>query len=116
MSQPLKTYLRPKRRRWGFTQRELAFLIGAKSSTVVSRIEAAKRAPSLAAVVACAIIFEAAPLDLFPGVTAEIQKSVYERVTILYEELQGNSSKTNRMKLDFLETLLVQLSDSASRV
>jgi hypothetical protein len=47
---------------------------------------------------------------------AEIRKSVYERVMILYEELQGNSSKTNRMKLDFLETLLVQLSDSASRV
>ena len=42
MAERLKTYLRPLRRRWGLTQRELAFLIGIKNGTVISRIEGFK--------------------------------------------------------------------------
>ena len=109
MAQRLKTYLRPFRRRWGLTQRELAFLIGIKNGTVISRIEGLKQAPRLSWAVACAVLFDKRALELFPGLFAEVHEDVLRRATELYEELQGNPSKTTRVKLDFLETVLARL-------
>jgi DNA-binding XRE family transcriptional regulator len=109
MAERLKTYLRPLRRRWGLTQRELAFLIGIKNGTVISRIEGLKKAPRLAWVVACAVLFDTRALELFPGLFSEVYEGVLRRATELYEELQGNPSKTTRVKLDFLETVLTRL-------
>lgn len=101
-----KSYLRPHRRRWGLTQQELAFLIGIKSRTAVSRIEGAKRRPSLNAVFICMMIFDMPALDLFPGLMSELHDAILTRATELYEELQGDPSKATRLKLDFLEHLL----------
>jgi transcriptional regulator with XRE-family HTH domain len=109
MNQRLKSYLRPFRRRHGLTQRELAFLIGAKGGTVVSRIERLKRSPSFAWICACALVFGTRALDLFPGLFLEIRESLRHRANELYEELQGNPSKTTRAKLDFLEEVLARL-------
>jgi transcriptional regulator with XRE-family HTH domain len=106
MDQRLKTYLRTFRRRWGLTQTELAFLIGIKSNTLVSRFEELKRTPSLSASFACEIIFDASPIELFPGLFDDVQEAVYLRANELYEELQGSSSKATRTKLDFLESVL----------
>jgi DNA-binding XRE family transcriptional regulator len=109
MDQRIKTYVRPLRRRWGLTQKELAFLIGAKSGTVVSRIEGVKRTPNLAAALACALVFDVAPVDLFPVLVFQIHGNVRRRVNELYEELQGNPNKLTRKKLDFFEALLARL-------
>ena len=114
MDHRTKTYVRPLRRRWGLTQRELAFLIGAKSGTVVSRIEGVKRTPSLAATFALAIVFGTVPPELFPGFSSQIHDDVIARARELYEELQGNSSKTTRVKLDFLEAVLARLEDKGA--
>jgi Helix-turn-helix len=46
MMHRLKSFLRPFRRRFGFTQRELAFLIGIQSRGAVSRFERAIRKPT----------------------------------------------------------------------
>lgn len=100
------SHLRPHRRRWGLTQRELAYLIGLRSGAVISRLEGLKRTPSLAAAIACAIVFDAELLDLFPTLHLEVQDSVFRRANDLYEELQGNSSPATKYKLDFLEDLL----------
>src|SRR5258708_685121 len=109
MAQRLKTYLRPLRRRWRLTQRELAFLIGIKSGTVISRIEGLNKAPRLPWAVACALLFDTRARELFPGLFSEVDADVFLRATDLYEELQGNPSKTTRAKLDFLETVLARL-------
>src|SRR6266849_5104917 len=109
MDHRIKTYVRPLRRRWGLTQRELAFLIGAKSGTIVSRIEGVRRTPSLSATFALAIVFGAEPPELFPGLFSQIHEDVLRRASELYEELQGNPSKTTRVKLDFLEAVLSRL-------
>jgi transcriptional regulator with XRE-family HTH domain len=108
MDHRIKTYVRPLRRRWGLTQKELAFLIGAKSGTVVSRIEGVKRTPKLAAVLACALVFGVAPAELFPVLISQIHEDVRRRVNELYEELQGNPGKLTRKKLDFLEAVLAR--------
>jgi hypothetical protein len=93
----------------------LAFLIGAKSGTVISRIEGVRRPPTLAAIFACAIIFGKSPSELFPGLLSQIHDDVLRRVRDLYDELQGNPSKETRIKLDFLETVLARLGDNRQR-
>jgi len=117
MDQRIKTYVRPLRRGWGLTQKELAFLIDAKSGTVVSRIEGVKRSPNLAAVLACALVFDVAPVELFPVLVTQIRDGVRRRVNELYEELQGNPGKLTRKKLDFLEAVLARLeADTANGI
>ena len=108
MDKRLRCYLRPQRRRWGFTQKELAFIIGAKSRSIVSRLEQGKRRPSLAAAFALSIVFGADAAEHFPALYAEIEQGVLARAYDLYEQLQGDRSKTTRMKLDFLEKLFAR--------
>jgi transcriptional regulator with XRE-family HTH domain len=106
MNKLLKTYLRTFRRSQALTQKELAFLIGVKSGTTISRLEQLKRLPNLSVALACLVIFDAAPFELFPGLFSDVRKAVLERANQLYEELQGDASRSTRAKLDFLETLL----------
>jgi transcriptional regulator with XRE-family HTH domain len=108
MERPLKTYLRTFRRRWGLTQKELAFLIGAESPTTISRIEQLKRVPSLAASLACLVVFDATEYEMFPGLLADIRDGVLARAGELYNELQGDPSPATRAKLDFLEKVLAR--------
>jgi DNA-binding XRE family transcriptional regulator len=116
MDPRIKIYVRPLRRRWALTQRELAFLVGAKSGAVVSRIEGLKRPPSLPVTLACALVFGIAPLELFPDIHSQIHKDVVRRVGELYDELQGNPAKETRIKLDFLETVLTRLEGHTNEV
>ena len=109
MVQNFKSYLRPFRRRWGFSQGELAFLLGFKTGKAVSRIEALKQTPALDAALSCAVIFNTAPVKLFPGLLSDAEQSVLARARQLYDELQGEPSKATRIKLDFLEALLARL-------
>jgi DNA-binding XRE family transcriptional regulator len=109
MVQRFQAYLRPSRRRWGFTQGELAFLIGYGTGKSISRIEAQKQAPTLNAALSCAVIFNTAPVKLFPRALYEAEQVVLDRANELYEQLQGESSKTTQIKLDFLEALIARL-------
>jgi transcriptional regulator with XRE-family HTH domain len=116
MERPLKSYLRTFRRRWGFTQKELAFLLGLESATTVSRVEQLKRLPSLGSALACLIVFETTAIEIFPALFAEIREAVRDRANQLYEELQGDPSTATRIKLDFLEELLSDADNSATNV
>jgi len=109
MVQHFKSYLRPFRRRWGFTQKELAFLLGLKTGKAISRIEALQQTPALDAIFSCVVIFNVPPSRLFPAILSDAEQAVFPRVRELYDELQGNSSKATRIKLDFLEALLARL-------
>ena len=109
MDQRLISYLRPLRRRWGLTQRELAYLIGAKTHSAISLIEALKSYPSLAGAIACSIIFDTPPLELFPELYATVHAAVISRANELYQELQGGPSAVTRAKLDFLEEVLARV-------
>ncbi len=108
MERPFKSYLRTFRRSRGLTQKDLAFLIGAESSTTVSRLERLKRLPNLAVAFACRVIFDTSAIEIFPGLFSEIKGAVQERANELYEELQGDPSVATRVKLDFLENILAR--------
>jgi DNA-binding XRE family transcriptional regulator len=88
--------LKPSRRRSGLTQEELAYLVGGKKSSTISRYEGGERKPDLATALAFKFVFARNISDLFPGVHEEVFAQVKERAKRLAEEIerQGDSTKT----------------------
>ncbi len=103
MKKKLSCYLRSNRRRWGLTQKELAVLLGTKTGGAISRIESGDRLPTFTTALACQVLFDLAPCDIFPGAFTRIEEDAITRAYDLYERLQGTPSTLNRIKLDFLE-------------
>jgi DNA-binding XRE family transcriptional regulator len=106
MEHKQKTYVRTSRRRWGLTQTELAFLVGANSRTIITRVEGLKRQPFLATAFALEVVFGVSSFELFPNRFSEVEEAVLRRARELYEEAQGNPSRATRTKLDLLEIVL----------
>jgi transcriptional regulator with XRE-family HTH domain len=89
----LTSYLRSLRRRAGFSQRDLAELIGYLSGDQVSRHERADSLPSLLAAFSYEIVFRVPVADLFPGVYATVKQQIEERLSDLERELGESSAK-----------------------
>jgi transcriptional regulator with XRE-family HTH domain len=106
MNSNLECYLKSYRRRWGFSQRELAALLGFQTGAVISRLERALRHPRLETAYAFEIILGTSPAELFPGLHIRVKRDVIARARTLYDELQGDPSRATELKLDFLEELL----------
>src|SRR5262245_12739628 len=96
-------YLRSYRLRWGLSQGELAYLLGWSRSEVISRIEMKQRAPTLALVIGCFVLFGAPAAELFPDLCAAIEADVMVRVWQFYEEIQGDSSKVTKKQIELIE-------------
>jgi len=99
-------YLRSHRRKWAITQKELAFLLGHKSPTHISRLEQGKRIPSKDVVLACEVLFGVPARSCFPKLYAEIEETVLARAATLYERIDNETSKTAIRKKEFLATAL----------
>lgn len=99
-------YLRSHRRKWAITQRELAFLLGHKSPTHISRLEQGKRTPSKDIVFACEVLFGIPARSCFPKLYAEVEETVLARAATLYEHLDNETSKNAIRKKEFLSTAL----------
>src|ERR1043166_6090470 len=106
MKQKFKTYLRAQRRRWGLTQREVAYLLGYRYPSAIWRIEREGREPTLSIAFACHILFDTPITELFPGLATEIEDAILRRAYNLYERLQGTPSRTTKAKLHLLEHML----------
>ena len=104
----LKSYMRTFRRRTGFTQSELAFLIGCSSGTQISRYERLRREPPFHVFAAYIIISQMSGYELYPAYFQDMEGQVGARARELYDELQGSPSPQNNTKLDALEELLAR--------
>jgi transcriptional regulator with XRE-family HTH domain len=100
------SYLRSYRLRWGLSQGELAHLLGWKRAEVVSRIEKKQRPPTLKLVIACFILFGTPAAELFPDISASIDADVMARVWEMYEKVQGDPSRKNKMKIELFEAAI----------
>ena len=87
VAQLLPHYLRTHRRRSGFSQEEVARLLGAVSGTKVSRYENFSRRPSVAAIFAFEIVFNRPARELFAGSYEEVRLDVQERAKRLAEAI-----------------------------
>src|SRR5262245_56261558 len=89
-------YLRSHRQRWGFSQGELAHLLGRDRSEVISRIEQKKRLPNVEMIIACFILFGVEAAEMFPDIVNGVDAVVMGRVWEMYEKIQGNPSKRTK--------------------
>lgn len=106
MSSPVHGYLRTHRRKWALTQKELAFLLGHKSSTHVSRLEQGTRIPNKDVVLACEVLFGLTPRSFFPKLYTDIEEAVLARAATLYKRLDKETSHTAMRKKEFLSAAL----------
>jgi transcriptional regulator with XRE-family HTH domain len=111
----LDCYLKPYRRRWGLTQKELAVLLGFQNGAVVSRLERVLRHPTLETAYAVEIILGTPPAELFPGLYERVRKQVIARARTYYDELQGTPSKSTQLKLDFFEDIFTRWEDDLNK-
>jgi len=102
----LDCYLRTQRRGWGFSQREVAFLLGFKDRSLVSRLELNKQNPNLKAAFGCEVLFGEAGKELFPRFYTKIQDDFMRRAKVLHTRLQREGSPEASKKLDLLDDAL----------
>ena len=87
-AKPLNNYIRTRRRRTYFSQEELAFLMGSKSGTKVSRYERERRDPTLETALALEAVFGVPIRELFAGRFHKVERSVGDRARALIEKLR----------------------------
>jgi transcriptional regulator with XRE-family HTH domain len=104
----LHTHLHVHRRQRRISQQELAYLLGKKNASSISRFELGKRDPSLAATFACQILFDVSPSDLFPKLFTEVEDAVLRRAFVLHERLKRHPSTTTQTKLKLLNGVLTR--------
>lgn len=102
----LPNYLRTHRRRVGFTQSELAILLGFKDAAQVSRYESNSHHPTLKTALAYEALFGAPLSELFAGVYQEVEREISRRVLRLASKLQkAPKSKATARRLEHLRIL-----------
>ena len=114
-NQRLQHYLRTYRRRSGFSQAEIALLLGASSATKVSRYERFSRHPSVAAVFAYEIIFDQPVKYLFAGRYDAVRRDIRARAQQLMEKIEtGSDTPQTSLKLKRLRAILEAARDHCS--
>lgn len=105
----LISYLRTHRNRSGFTQRELAQLVGHGSEAAVSRHERGKSLPSFRVALAYAAVFQVDVRELFPALHEAVAGTVEAQIGDIKFRLGQKSAKdrdakATAHKLEFLTT------------
>ena len=86
--------LKPHRKRSGFTQEELGFLLGLKEHSAISRFETGERNPALKTAFAYQLLFDRELPELFPALHRETRRAVGSRARQLTQEIKGRGETT----------------------
>jgi transcriptional regulator with XRE-family HTH domain len=89
----LASYLRSLRRRAGFSQRDLADLIGYLSGDQISRHERADNLPSLLIALSYEAVFRVPVAELFPGIYESVKQEIELRLVEYEKTLQQGVAK-----------------------
>jgi transcriptional regulator with XRE-family HTH domain len=84
--------LRKLRKTAGLSQRELACLIGLRSQSLLSEIEAGLKRPSLTVALASALVLDVPVGEVFPGLLATAKQNALERARKLHGHI-GQASR-----------------------
>lgn len=105
-SHPLPNYLRMHRKRTGFSQDEVASLLGVRSGAKVCRYERNRRVPTLETALAYEAIFHVPTRELFLGTHQKVEKQVSRRAGRLARNLHSASpSRLTERKAETLRTI-----------
>ncbi len=106
MARKLPHYLRTHRKRLGFSQDEIAWLLGCRSGTKVSRYERYVRTPTLATALAYEVIFGVPASQLFAGLFEGVRDVTLRRAALLARRLeQVEEPRPDARKLTHLATI-----------
>lgn len=104
----LPNYLRTHRKRVGFTQSEISFLLGSKAPIKVSRYERNVNRPALEVALAYEALFGTPVSEMFAGIYQEVERDILKRALRLASQLQkAPQNKATARKLEHLRILLV---------
>ena len=93
----LENYLRTYRRRAGFSQDEIAYLLAARSGTKTSRYERFRRTPSLETALAYEALFGVPVRELFAGVSARAERRTRQRARLLEKRLKTSGRRSDQL-------------------
>jgi transcriptional regulator with XRE-family HTH domain len=104
-SHKLPNYLRTYRKRAGFSQEEIAFLLGSQSGAHVCRYERFTRQPTLATALAFEVIFRTPAKELFAGVHRNVERRVAARAVLLARKVAPHPQRHATSKLQALQRI-----------
>src|ERR1043166_5689035 len=114
MASRLPNYLKTYRKRAGFSQDEVAFLLGCASGAKVSRYERRSRQPGLETALGYKALFGTAVDELFAGLSEKVESEVVKRARILGERLStAEADRSVTRKLQSLAALAARLESGA---
>ncbi len=103
MAHKLQNYLRTYRKRAGLSQAEMAFLLGCRNGTKVSRYECFRRLPTIRTAFAYETALRASVRELFAGVFEQARRITLRRARALQRRL--NASPADRLTTQKLTAL-----------
>ena len=99
----LPNYLRTYRKRAGLSQDEVAYVLGCKSGSKVSRYERFARTPTLETTFAYEALFKVPASDLFSGIFQRVERDTAKRAKVLVRKIgRAKTDKLSARKLDLL--------------
>src|SRR5262245_54580072 len=106
MPHKLQNYLRTYRKRSSLSQDDLAFLLGCRSGTKVSRYERSARRPNLETLFAYELVFRAPAKELYAGIHQKVERSITHRAQLLTRKLsRATPTAVAARKLQILEAI-----------
>lgn len=94
------------RRTYGFTLREIADLLGMRSTAHVSRIEHGKRRPTLETALTSSALFGVPLAELFPQLVSEIETRFRARLASFRKGCDQTSTLTAMRKRVLIDALI----------
>src|SRR5947208_2045511 len=108
MSRKLQNYLRTYRKRSGFSQKELSFLLGIKSSEKVCRYERFQQVPNLQTALALQAILGVPVAELFAGIYEQAEKETSKQARVLMSTMQYDAEdRAAACKADHLRAIAI---------
>src|SRR5216684_4271927 len=89
-----KPHIRLLRRRAGLTQKEVAYLLGYRGHSQISRYETGDRMPAANELLELEVIFGVVPSGVFPHLRERAAEAVVARITKLQQSDQRPSRQT----------------------
>ncbi len=102
MGTGIDNYMRTHRKHSGLSTRDLAFLLGLRSSQIISRYEDSNRLPSVKVLLTASILFNVPPGDLLPGIVREVETLLTTRAKAFTDTHKHSDNPLIQRKLDFL--------------
>jgi DNA-binding XRE family transcriptional regulator len=106
-SAKMPNYIRTHRKRAQLTQKEMAFLIGSKTSAHICRHERSEQTPNLQTSLAYEILFRTPVRNLFSGVHQDVEGKLTCRIRLLIQKLaKSGQSRVKAHKIQILSDFL----------